>query len=143
MATRSKRFEYAASVDPDGTMRAEGAAAVSTPPGWTPDHLVLAALARCSLGSLRHHADRAGLAVEGGGTARGTVSRREVDGRFAMVEAEVAMDVRIEPPPAADDLRELLAKAERDCFVGASLRIRPRYSWTVNGAPVAAATRAV
>ena len=27
-------------------------------------------------------------------------------------------------------------------FVGASLRIRPRYSWTVNGAPVAAATPA-
>jgi hypothetical protein len=30
-------------------------------------------------------------------------------------------------------VRELLARAERDCFVGASLTVKPRYSWTVNG----------
>jgi hypothetical protein len=27
----------------------------------------------------------------------------------------------------------LVAKAERDCFVGASLRIEPVYRWTVDG----------
>jgi len=28
---------------------------------------------------------------------------------------------------------ELLARAQRDCFVGASLTARPRYEWRVNG----------
>ena len=32
----------------------------------------------------------------------------------------------------------LLEKAERDCFVGASLTARPRYTWLVNGREVAA-----
>jgi hypothetical protein len=26
---------------------------------------------------------------------------------------------------------ELLAKAERDCFIGASLTVKPTYAWTV------------
>ena len=139
MAVRSKRFEYATAVDPDGTMTAEGAAPLSPAPDWTPDHLVLAALARCSLGSLQHHARGAGLTFEGGASARGTVAQRAEDGRFAIVEAAVAMDVRLDPAPADDALRLLLVKAERDCFVGASLRVPPRYSWTVNGTPVAGA----
>ena len=32
---------------------------------------------------------------------------------------------------------ELLAKAERDCFVGASLTTAPTYHWTVNGEEIA------
>ena len=40
-------------------------------------------------------------------------------------------DVTLEPRPQS--LRELVAKAERDCFIGASLTARPRYHWTVNG----------
>lgn len=142
MAVRSKRFDYAVTVDPDGTMRAEGEAPLAPPPPWSPDHLLLAALARCSLGSLRHHAGRAGLAVEGGASVRGTAARREEDGRFAIVEADVAMDVRLDPAPEGEELRRLLERAERDCFVGASLRARPRYAWTVNGAPHEAAEAA-
>jgi len=30
-------------------------------------------------------------------------------------------------------IRELVAKAERDCFVGASLTVKPEYRWLVNG----------
>ena len=44
---------------------------------------------------------------------------REDDGRFAFVEIEVRLDVELTPAPA--DLEALLAKAERDCFIGASL----------------------
>ena len=33
--------------------------------------------------------------------------------------------------PGEDELAELLAKAERDCFIGASLTSKPRYSWSV------------
>jgi hypothetical protein len=46
----------------------------------------------------------------------------------------VRADVTISPAPP--DLRELLAKAERDCFVGASLTVAPLYAWTVNGEEV-------
>jgi organic hydroperoxide reductase OsmC/OhrA len=141
VAVRGKRFELTASVDRDGTMRAEGGAPVQTPAGWTPDHLLLAAVARCSLGSLRYHARRAGLSLEGAGEAHGTIARREEDGRHALVEVTVALDVRLDPPPAGQALQDLLAKAERDCFVGASLRAAPSYAWTVNGVAVGGAAR--
>jgi len=34
---------------------------------------------------------------------------------------------------AGDELRELLTKAERGCFIGNSLATPPRYRWTVEG----------
>jgi organic hydroperoxide reductase OsmC/OhrA len=134
---RTKRFEYAASMDAGGTMRAEGGAPFAPPEGWTPDHLLLAALVRCSLGSLRHHARSAGVALRGAGRARGVVARREEDERFALVTVAVDLEVELDPAPAPDALRDLLAKAERDCFVGASLTAAPAYAWTVNGSKLA------
>ena len=133
MAIKGKRFELTASVDGDGEMRAEGQAPLTTTEPWNSDHLVLAALARCSLSSLRFHAERAGLRMSGSGTAEGTVARRDEDGRYALVEVAVALDVRLDPAPDEAGLADLLAMAERDCFVGASLRAQPRYAWTVNG----------
>jgi organic hydroperoxide reductase OsmC/OhrA len=133
MALRSKRFGYAVSVDAEGTLRAEGGAPFDTPPGWTSDHLLLAAVVRCSLGSLRYHASRAGLALEGAGRAHGVVTRREDDERFAFVSVEVDLEVDLHPAPDPGAVRDLIAKAERDCFVGASLTAPPRYAWTVNG----------
>ncbi len=64
-------------------------------------------------------------------SANGAVTRRESDGRYAFVEIEVELDVALAPAP--DDVRALLARAEHDCFVGASLTIDPVYRWTVNG----------
>ena len=133
MAMRSKRFEYTVSLDAAGTMRAEGDAPLSPPTGWTSDHLLLAALVRCSLSSLRYHARRAGLALEGSGSAHGVFTQRQGDGRFALVTVEVELEVDLDPAPDPDALRELLARAERDCFVGASLTAPPSYAWTVNG----------
>ena len=43
------------------------------------------------------------------------------------------LDVTLEPLPGAEAVRELIAKGERDCFVGASLNVEPDYHWTVNG----------
>jgi len=45
----------------------------------------------------------------------------------------VDLDVELEPAPPEDELRQLLAQAERDCFVGASLTVKPTYRWSVNG----------
>jgi hypothetical protein len=47
------------------------------------------------------------------------------------VRIKVELDVTLAPTPTST--RELVAKAERDCFVGASLTAKPRYRWTVNG----------
>ena len=57
--------------------------------------------------------------------------QRDTDGRHAFVHIKVDVDVTLDPRPQSP--RELVAKAERDCFVGASLTARPRYHWTVNG----------
>ena len=128
-----KRFEYAASLGADGRLLAEGADPIDPGPAWTPEHLLLAGLMRCTLKSLRFHADRRGVSATGGATAEGLVTRREEDGRFALVSVECGLDVRLEPPPEAEGLRKLLDLAERDCFVGVSLTAKPRYEWRVNG----------
>jgi uncharacterized OsmC-like protein len=121
-------FEFEVSLDPEG--RASAAeATVTVPEAWTPEHLVLAGLLRCSLASLRYHAARAGIEVEAEGAAHGTITRREEDGRFGFVDIECRFDVRLDPKP--EDEAALLARAERDCFVGASLTAKPRYLWNV------------
>ncbi len=131
---RARVFEYQVDVDGDGDAHSDrGGAPIPADAAWTPEHLVLAGLARCTLTSLAYHAKRSGLTVTGTARAHGTVTRRERDGRFAFVAVEVAFDVALDPRPAPDALRELLAKAERDCFVGASLTAVPTYTWRVEG----------
>jgi organic hydroperoxide reductase OsmC/OhrA len=129
----AKTFEYAASLDAAGRLLADGGDPLEPGEAWTPEHLVLAGLMRCTLKSLRFHADRRGSSASGGATAEGVVTRREEDGRFALASVECGLDVRLEPLPEAEALHELLDLAERDCFVGASLTAKPRYEWRVNG----------
>ena len=132
---RARRFEYSVEVDGERLATGKGATA-ELAEDWTPEDIVLAGLVRCSLTSFAYHARRAGAAGSGRGSARGVVTRREEDGRFAFVEIECRLDVRVDPPPDADALRELLARAEHDCFVGASLTVKPAYTWRVNGGDV-------
>jgi organic hydroperoxide reductase OsmC/OhrA len=130
---RAKRFEYSASVERDGRLLARDDAPLEPPQGWTPEHLVLAALGRCTLTSLDHHAKRAGVAARGSAAASGVVTKRDGDGRFAFVEIECRLDVELDPAPDGEELSELLGLAERDCFIGASLTATPHYEWRVNG----------
>ena len=129
----AKQFEYAASLDAEGRLLASGESPLVPGEPWTPEHLVLAGLMRCTLKSLKFHAEREGVSVRGGAAAEGIVAKRENDGRYAFVEIECGLDVELDPLPEGDGLVELLALAERDCFVGASLRPSPRYEWRVNG----------
>ena len=132
MATRAQSFSYAVSIDRDWTATSEqGGSPIAEEEAWTPEHLVLAGLARCTLTSLRYHARRDGIEVAGGADAKGEVTARDTDGRYAFVRIKVELDVTLDPTPSS--VRELVAKAERDCFVGASLTAKPRYRWTVNG----------
>ncbi|MGH3040771.1 MAG: OsmC family protein [Gaiellaceae bacterium] len=128
----ARTFEYAASLDGEGRLLADGDA-LEPGEAWSPEHLVLAGLMRCTLKSLRFHADRAGISVRGSASAEGMVTKREEDGRFAFVEIECGLDVELEPPSEEGALTQLLDLAERDCFVGASLTAKPRYEWRVNG----------
>lgn len=137
VALRAKVLEYEAAIDPRGEVSAEDCPPFSLPDEWEAEHLLLAALLRCSLSSLRYHAKRLGVQSRGGGRAAGTVTKRDTDGRYAFTEIEAVLDVELEPEPPADELRELLLKAERDCFISASLSLEPSYVWRVNGAHVA------
>ena len=128
-ATRVKVFEYVVEVDRGGRMTVPGGAQIERPEGWSPDHLLLAALVRCSIDSLIHHARRADHEATVSGSAEGTITKRDSDGRYAFVAIQVSLDVELSP--RADDPTELIAKAERDCFVGASLTIKPDYIWRV------------
>jgi len=131
VAKTAKEFRYEIAQDRAGRVTAGGQAPLDLDEAWTPEHLVLAGLVRCTLQSLRFHANRAGVDFLAEASASGRVTKRESDGRYAFVELEVSVDLELEPEPA--ELGELLAKAERDCFVGASLTPKPVYRWRVNG----------
>jgi uncharacterized OsmC-like protein len=134
----ARRFEYGVELDSEWTARSDrgGRELPADDRAWTPEHLLLASLCRCTLTSLRHHAGKAGVSVASQGRAHGTVARRREDGRYAFVELGVELGVALDPLPPLEAVRELLAKAERDCFVGASLTQPPAYRWRVNGEPV-------
>jgi uncharacterized OsmC-like protein len=132
MAVRAKELRYAVDLTTDGELTDENGVVLGVPGEWSAEHLLLAALVRCSLTSLRHHADRRSVVVRSAsGKARTLVTRREEDERYALVETEVELDLELDPEP--DVLGELLALAERDCFVGSSLTAKPSYRWVVNG----------
>jgi uncharacterized OsmC-like protein len=135
VAGQAKTFSYAIELDADGTATSdEGGSPLPYEHAWSPEHLVLAGLARCTLKSLDYHARRTEVTSGGRASASGEVTQRDTDGRYAFVRVKVELDVTLDPAP--QNVRELLAKAERDCFVGASLTVKPRYRWTVNGEEV-------
>ena len=131
---RAKELRYAVDLTSGGQLTDENGVVLDLPAEWSPEHLLLAALVRCSLKSLRFHAERKGVAVSPtSGSSRTLVTKRETDDRYALVETEVELVVELEPQPDPDALTELLALAERDCFVGSSLTAKPSYRWIVNG----------
>ncbi len=133
MSARPRVFTYDVSLDSAWTASssAGGTPIPNEEDGWTPEHLVLAGLCRCVLTSFRFHARREGLEARSSASAHGVVTRREDDGRFAFVEIGVEVTIELDAVPG--EVGEVIAKGERDCFVGASLTVKPNYRWTVNG----------
>jgi uncharacterized OsmC-like protein len=127
---RPKLFEHAVSILADGRFSA-GGETIEVPETWTPEHSVLAGLLDCSLTSLRYHALRFGIAVAAEGSANGVITKRPADGRYGFVDIQVRFDISLDPKPGDAQVAELLARAERDCFVGASLTPAPSYTWNV------------
>jgi organic hydroperoxide reductase OsmC/OhrA len=131
VAVKTKEFRYAIDLRAGGALRSEDGTPLETDPAWSPEHLLLAALVRCTLKSLDHHARRAGIEVASAtGSARALFAKRESDERYAVAECEVALDVRLVPEPGPEGLAALRTKAERDCFIGASLTVQPTYRWS-------------
>ncbi len=131
---RAKVLDYSIEVDRRYRVAADGGDHQQLPRDFAPEHLVLAGLARCTLTSLAYHAERAGITIaSSSAVAHGQVTKRPADGRYAFVDLECRLDVELKPSPAAGAQRELLSKAERDCFVGASFVAPTRYVWRVNG----------
>jgi uncharacterized OsmC-like protein len=133
MPPNAKEFRYAVGLDRAGRITADDSSPLALDDAWTPEHLLLAGLASCTLQSLRFHADRAGVDFLAAASASGLVTKRPDDGRYAFVELDVEIDLELEPVPEREELAALLVKAERDCFVGASLTPSPAYRWRVNG----------
>ncbi len=134
VAVTARVLEYDVTLDRGRTARSGlGGAALAVDEAWSAEHLILAGLVRCTLASLDYSAKRASLQLVASGRAQGAVTKRDDDGRYAFVRIDAHFDVELDPTTAPDVVNELIARAERGCFVGNSLIARPRNHWTVNG----------
>jgi uncharacterized OsmC-like protein len=137
-APRAKVLDYELELDRDGRLAARNGATLAVPAGFSAEHLVLAGLARCTLASLEYHSRRASIRLVGSAArVSGRVTKRESDGRYAFVEIDADFELELDPRPDAAELTRLLVRAERGCFVAASLTAPLRYDWRVNGEVVA------
>jgi len=137
VAATARVLEFDVTVDRDRTARSgRGGSAIAPDEAWSSEHFVLAGLVRCTLTSLDYSAKRAGLEVTASGRAHGVVTKREDDGRYAFVRIESHLDVALDPATEPDTVRDLVARAEKGCFVANSLVARPSYHWTINGEEV-------
>jgi organic hydroperoxide reductase OsmC/OhrA len=130
VSARAKHFEYWITLDDSG-LSADGEPMALA--DASAEHLLLSALARCSISSLEYFARQRGVDASASAYASGTVTRRAEDDRYGFSEIECRMDVKLDGEIEGDALRTLLSSAEWGCFVGASLRPAPRYEWRVNG----------
>jgi hypothetical protein len=74
MAAKAKEFSYAIGLDRTGRVTADGHSPLDLDAAWTPEHLVLAGLVRCTLQSLRFHAEPLGIDFVANGSAAGMVT---------------------------------------------------------------------
>jgi organic hydroperoxide reductase OsmC/OhrA len=132
VAVRAKHFEYWITLDEGGKLSADGQP-VELRGEVGAEHLLLAALARCSLSSLMYFARQNGVEAHGSAFATGTVTRRDEDDRYGFTSIECRLEIDLEGELPDAELKPLLERAEWGCFVGASLRPAPRYKWRVNG----------
>ena len=131
----TKSFQYDVAVAWDGrrasTLTTAGRPPIpSGPPAdfpegeadrWSPEHLLLAGLASCTMISFLAHAEHKGVDVEDyASEIGGTVMRRVEDGRYAFVHIHQRPCVTV-AAGQSEQARELIGKAERDCFISASV----------------------
>ena len=100
MTVAAKEFRYAIELDRTGRVTADGSSPLDLDAAWTPEHLVLVGLVRCTLQSLGYHAAMLELDFLANASASAMVTRRAEDGRYAFVEIDVELELEVlEPPP--------------------------------------------
>ncbi len=98
---------------------------------WSPEHLFLGSLASCTMISFLAHAEHKGVDVlEYGSEIGGTVMRRLEDHRYAFVHIHQRPRVVV-AAGQAEQARELIGKAERDCFISASTTAEVQNDWEI------------
>jgi organic hydroperoxide reductase OsmC/OhrA len=140
-----KQFQYQVDVAWDGrrasTLTTDGLPPIlSGPPSdfpmgeddrWSPEQLFLAGLASCTMISFLAHAEHKGVDVTGyRAEIGGTVMRRVEDGRYAFVHVHQRPIVTV-AAGQAERARELIGKAERDCFISASTTAEVQNDWDI------------
>ena len=133
MAAKAREFRYAIDLDEGGSLRDRGRHAARRRPGLVA-RAPAARGARPLLAQEPRATTPAAAHIEVVGRARLCArALHEARERRALRRrrVEVELAVRLTPKPGEDELAELLAKAERDCFIGASLTVKPTYRWTV------------
>jgi organic hydroperoxide reductase OsmC/OhrA len=118
---------------------------VATPPEfrggvegvWSPEHLVVAAVASCYVTTLVSIAERRDVpldAVEVRGAGYMTL---RPDGRFGFIAVDLEVSLQTKPG-REDHVRSIARDAEHACLVAASLDLPVRVALEVSASPVAA-----
>jgi organic hydroperoxide reductase OsmC/OhrA len=98
---------------------------------WSPEHLFLGSLASCTMISFLAHAEHKGVdVIDYASEIGGTVMRRVEDGRYAFVHVHQRPRVVV-AAGQAEQARELIGKAERDCFISASTTAEIQNDWEI------------
>jgi organic hydroperoxide reductase OsmC/OhrA len=102
--------------------------AISTPPEfggdaelWSPEHLLLASLSSCFYATFRALAARKGVPF-GDLACRATGTVEKTAKGLAITSIRLAVELEVESPSLFAIAHELLARAERLCIIGESLR---------------------
>jgi len=144
--TNQKRFQYEVGVEWDGrrasSLSADGRPPIlSGPPAdfpmgeperWSPEHMFLGSLASCTMISFLAHAEHKGVdVISYSSEIGGSVMRRIEDGRYAFVHVHQRPRIVV-GPGQAHQARELIGKAERDCFISASTSAEIQNDWDIS-----------
>ncbi len=141
-----KSFQYEVGVAWDGrrasSLSADGRPVIrSGPPAdfpmgeperWSPEHLFLGGLASCTMISFLAHAEHKGVdVISYASETGGSVMRRIEDGRYAFVHVHQRPSIVV-GAGQAEQARELIGKAERDCFISASTTAEIQNDWDIS-----------
>ncbi len=89
---RARVFEYRVTTDDDWTAHSDrGGSGIARERAWTPEHLLLASLTRCTLTSLQYHARRAEVTFTSSADAHATVTSCRTGGTQSLLEHRVEM----------------------------------------------------
>ena len=137
MGVSAKRVRVRVLSTDGGVLIAEGEGAIDPPEVWKADHLLSrrSRAAQCRACATTQNAPASTCSERGDGRASSR-SARTTDATPSSRSSRPTRSSSSRTRATSQRLNRL--KAERDCFVGASLTVEPEYRWRVNGRAVSA-----